>query len=406
MALVKGIFKQLTIAEETTYGTPAGTGSGQNLRRINGAMQLTKDVYTSQEIIPSQQQRVSRHGVRRVAGTLSGQLSPGAYTNFIEGMLRRDFTVGATVTLSNVTAAAGPPGTFTRATGSWLTDGFKVGDVVRHTGWTTGGVSNNSRNYRIKDLTATVMTVLGTGNEIVASKAAGDSVTVALAGKKTFIPSLGQVLQSYTVEQWFPDADTAISERFVGCRVAGLRFNLPATGLLTCEAQLIGQDMLQGTAQYFTNPTPANNTTSLAAVSGVIRFGGVDVASITGCQLGIQSAMEANPVMGSNIVPEVFPGMVQTSGQLSVYVRDQTLMNAFIAEAEYDLHLYMTTDPSINADFMAITMNRVKINSATKSDSDRSIIQSVSFEALEHVAGAGAGTKFEATSISVQDSSI
>lgn len=405
MAFVKGINKQVIVAEEGSFGAIAASGGGQQQRRIAATMQLGKDIYDSQEILPSQQQVDSRHGVRRGTGSHQGQLSPGTYGWAMEGLMRNDFAAGvSTGALTNVTAAAGPPGTFTRAAGSFLTDGFKVGDVVRWSGWSTTGTANNARNYRITDLTALIMSTTGTGNEVVAAKAAGDSVTCTVVGKKLFTPDSGQILKSYTVEHWYPDADTAISERFVGVRVASMRFQMPATGLITTDMQLVAQDMQEGTARYFTSPAPISTTRSLAAVSGLVRLNGADVATITGASLAISAAIEANPVMGSDIVPEIYPGMLSFGGQITVLLRDQSMMTAFKNEVEGDLLIFLTSDKTVNSPFTAFSMSRVKFNSAAKSDSDRSIIQTVAFAGLQHISGTGAGTKFEKTTLTIQDS--
>lgn len=405
---VKGVFKILTVGEEATFGTIADNGDGRILRRVNGALQLTADPIRSQEIVPSQQVQDADTGVERAVGSLSGQLSCKTFDWAMEAVTRNRFTASAaTGTLTNVTAAAGPPGTFTRAAGSFIDDGFKVGDVVRWTGWTSGGAGNNSRNYRIQDLTDLVMTASGQGNEAVAARVSGDSVTCALVGKKTWIPESGHELLSFSFEQWFPDGDPdPISERFTGVRVSGLRINAAATGYIGVEIPLIGQAQSDGTTQYFQNPQGVTSTRSLKAVGGKVRFNGKDVSTVTGVQLSIASQMEGNPVMGTNTVPDIFPGVLIADGQLAVYVKDQIIQQAFRNGTEVDLHLYFTESGSLNSHFLAIVMNRVRLFSATKNDSPMSIIQNCSFQALEHVEGAGDDTKFARTTISIQDSTL
>ncbi len=404
MPLVKGINRQVILQQETTFGTLPATSGGQLLRRVNSTLQLTKDVYQSQEILPSQQVRDSRHGVRRATGSVDGQLSPGTYKSLFEGLLRSTFTAGvSTGTQTNITAAGGPPGTFTRGAGNFLTDGFKVGDVVTVSGFTGGASANNARNYRIADLTTTVMTVSGLGNETVVAKAAGDSVNISVIGKKLFTPATGQVVPSYTIESWYPDATTPFSERYTGMRVSQISISLPASGMVGFSCQMTGQNMSVGTARYFTNPASVTSTNSLAAVNGTVRFAGADVATITGGQISISSTMEANPVVGSNIVPEIFAGRLTAQGSLSIYVQDASVYTLFSNETEVDLVFYLTADGTVNSPFIAVVMNRVKINSANKNDSDRSIIQQVAFQALENVNG-GAGTKYDQTTITIQDS--
>jgi hypothetical protein len=403
MPFSKGIEKSLVIARETTFGTLA-SGPGTVLRRVQGGMQMGKDIYQSQEILPTQMVRDLRHGVRRVQGALSGQLSPGAYVDFFEGICRRAFTAGVNSTaLTNVTAAAGPPGTFTRAAGSWITDGFKIGDVVRWSGWTTTGAANNARNYRIIALTALIMTVSGVGNEVVAAKASGDSVTATVVGKKTFVPHTGQQYYSYTIEQWFNDITA--SEQFKGCRVQGLNFSLPPTGMVGFDVQMVGQDMVTPipNTRLYASPVGPTTDNSLAAVNGTLRFGSSDVATVVGASISLSTELEANPVVGSNIVPEIFQARVRCEGNLTVYVTDESLLQALLDETETSLSIYLTSDNSVNAPFISLTIPRLKISTASKNDSDRSITQQVNFVALENVAG-GTGQATERTILVVQDS--
>lgn len=405
MAIVRGINRQITIARETTFGTVA-SGPGQLLRRVNATMQLNRDVFSSQEILPSQQIRDVRLGVRRATASIDGQLSPGTYKDLFEGLLRGQFATAATTgALINVAAAAGPPGTFTRAAGSFLTDGFKVGDVVRWTGWTTTAAANNSRNYRIANVTATVMTVAGVGSETVAAKTAGDSVTCTVVGKKLFPPPTGQTYYSYTLESWMPDADTAISEVYTGMRVQQISISIPATGLVSISGQLVGQDMTTSASRTYASPTALTSSNSLAALNGAVSLNGADVALILGAQLSISSTIDAQPVVGSNIVPDIFLGRLTASGTLTCYVRDQAFYTLFDGETDVDLMFYITTDGTINSPFVRIAMSRVRLLSAAKNDGDRAIIQQVSFQALENTAG-GAAVKFDPTSISIQDSSL
>jgi len=401
----RGLTRQFILGRETTFGTLAGAGTGKVLRRVNATPNLNKDAFSSQEILPSQQYRDTRHGVRRPSFALTGQLSPGTYQDFFEGILRRLFSAGVTTgALVTVTAAAGPPGTFTRSAGSFITDGFKVGDVVRWTGWATTGAANNARNYRIITLTATVMTVTGIGSETVAAKAAGDSVTCTVVGRKTFMPVTGHRFDSYTIEDWSPEASPQVSERYTGMRIQSLRLTLPPTGIVMIDVQMVGKDQAVSTTQYFTSPVAPGASNALTAVSGLVQFNGVDVANITGATIQFDVPVEANPVVGANVVPEIFQGALRVSGSLQAYFTDRDIANLFLNENEVDLEFLMTADGTINSDFIAMNMQRVKLMSHQKNDGQLGLIQSMQFQALEHVTGAGTGTAFEATTITVQDS--
>lgn len=409
MPIAVGISKLIAIKQETTNGIIAGPTAAQYLRRVTSSIDLTKASYASNEILTSHQVRDFRHGVRTVSGSLNGELSPGAYPLLIGSTLRRDFANGATTgALTNITAAAGPPGTFTRATGSFLTDGFKVNDVVRWTGWVTGGsTANNARNYRITALTATVMTV-GTATtgavgqpEAVVAQVAGDSVTCTVFGKKTFVPQTGHTNTAFTIEHWFPDVPS--SEVFVGCKPGSLGLNLPPTGLSTINVGVTGMNMVTNASQYFTTPTAMSAGAILASANGVLRVQGVDIAIVTGLSINVSANLSTEAVVGSNFTPDVFRGKVMVTGQFTALFDSATLRDFFVNETEISIAFLATGSNAINADFINIVLPRIKVGSAGKSDGERALVGTYSFQALENTAG-GAGVNSEATTISIQDS--
>ncbi len=404
MAIATGPKKEVRAKKESSFNVAAGATGAQQYRRVTSDLTLVKDTYRSAEIVTHNQTLDMRHGARRSEGTLRGELSPSSYSAFMQSALRRDFTTGATTgAITTVTAAAGPPGTFTRSAGSFLTDGFKVGDVVRWTGWTTTGVNNNARNYRITVLTATVMTVTGTGNEVVAAKAAGDSVTCTVVGKKTFIPATGHTNDSYSIEHWH--SDILQSELFTGCRVGSLAIQLPATGLATIDISFLGAGFTPGTSAYFTSPTAAATTGIAAAVNGALRVGGSDLAIVTGLSLSLTNQLSTEPVVGSNTVPEIFSGTVQVTGQLTAFFENATLRDYFVNETEFDIACRLDLSSAINSDFLNIYLGRVKATSAGGDDGQTGLKKTIAFEGLYKSTG-GSGTDSEQTTLSIQDSTL
>lgn len=409
MTLAAGVSKSVAIKLETTPGALAGATGAQLLRNVTSTLDLKKDILTSTEKVATMQEQDVRHGVRRPTGALNGLLSPATYKMPIQSVFRRNFTSGATTSaLTTVTAAAGPPGTFTRSAGSFLTDGFKIGDIVRWSGWTTTATGNNARNYRITALTATVMTV-GTsvtgatgGAEIVAAKTAGDSVTCAVVGKKTFIPTSGQTLDTYSYEHWF--SDIAQSEVFIGVQFAQMKLSLPPSGNATVTFQTLGRDLgSSGTSEYFTSPTAITSTTILAAVNGTLRVAGADAAIVTGLDLTLDLGLSGDPAVGSNTLPWLFPDVEKVTGQFTAFFVDNTLRDLFVNETESTLSFAFTTNNTITADFINIVMSRIKFTGADKNDGTKGIVQTFPFRALLDLTG-GAGQATENTAISLQDS--
>lgn len=396
MAFATGVAKRVIIAEETTFGVSPVTG-GQYLRRVSSDLSLNKDSYESQEIVVSQQLRDARHGVRRPGGTFSGQISPGSYTKFWEGLLRNSFAA-VTPVIQNFTLDP-VAGTLT-GTG-FLATPLRKNDVVRLSGVTGPNATPlNGINLRIFGITDTVITLKDLPTTGLTAGALGAGATLTVAGKKLITPSSGQLYKSYTIEHWF--SDITVSELFTGCKFGQTTIGMPSTGLVTFNSQVIGQNMTPATVQQLTTPTDSTSTASLAAVNGKLTYNGADLAMITGITLQIAPAMEANPVIGSNIVPWIFQGMLRVSGSFTALFMDETLSTIFINEQEVQLSVEMTTGSAANADFMRFSLPRVKAMSNTKSDGQMSLIQSFNFTALENVTD----TSTDLTTLVIQDSTL
>lgn len=402
MAYAVGSFKQVAVKAETTYGTIPAASGAQLLRRVTSTLDLTKETYASNELRTDFQIADFRHGVRAVQGSLNGELSPGTYKDFFSYALKRDFAaVTATTGASLTIAGSGPTYTVTRAAGSWLTDGYKNGMVVRLSVGTLNA-ANINKNLLIVDITsATAMTVIPLNGVAMVAEGPIASCTITATGKSTFVPTTGHTDKSFTLEHWF--ADVAQSERFLGCKVSKVGLQLPPSGIATAAFEIMGQNVATGTAQYFTSPTAVTTSAPLAAVNGVLRVGGVTLASVTGLNIDIAPAYSGEAVVGSNVKPALFAGMVNVTGQMTVFFEDAVLRDAFFNESEIELIAAFTTDNTATADFITVAIPRIKLGGASKDDVMSGIKATIPFQALLNSAG-GTGVKTERTTIQIQDS--
>lgn len=400
MPISKGTAKQVGYKKETTWGTPAGAASGKLLRRVTASFNLVKDAYESGEIRTDRQIADFRHGVRSAEGSLNGELSPATYADFMASIVARDFTAGASAASLSVTiAASGSLYTIERATGSWLSDGFQVGNVIRLTG---AGLDtdNVGKNLLVANVSATILTVAVLNGSALVAEGPIASVTAAAAGKVTFVPASGHTDDSFTVEEWY--ADIAQSEVYTGMKVNSMAVQLPATGLTTVDFGFAGKDMaVTGTTQYFTSPTAQNTNGIFAAVNGIMLVAGQPVALVTSADFTVERATENATAVGSNSVAEIFTGRIRVNGNLSVYFQDAAFRTYFDAETPVSIVLALTTDNSANAQFVTFTMPKVKLGSFTRDDGELGIVASASFQALlNEVTTAG----LPATTIMIQDS--
>lgn len=374
----RGITKQLAIKAETSYGVLAGAASAALLRRVTSTFNLAKTTYQSAEIRTDYQVADFRHGVRSCAGTVAGELSPGSYKTLMEAALARDFTTGVTVTgLSFATTTTA----ITRSTGSFLTDGFKIGDIIRITVGTGANANNLNINLLITNVTALVITFVVVNGSTLTASPSVTGATIVVQGKKTFVPQSGHTSKSFTVEEFY--AGIGQSEVYTGVKVNTVGLTMPSTGIATINFSLTGKDLTQtGTTQYFTSPSTLGTSGVCAGVNGSVIFNGSKVAVITNATVNLNRNLAETTVLGSNSILESVDGRAIVDGNLSLYFIDAVARDVFKDETEVSLIFNLTTNNSPTSDFFTITMPRCKLNSFTKDDGEGAITASTSFTAL------------------------
>ena len=410
MPIGVGVYKKVSLKKQTAVKTiaPAGAGgTAQYQRRVTSTIDPKKATFQSAEILTSQQRRDFRHGVKSVAGSLSQELSVGGHQKQFEAVLRAAAVSPATTgAITNVTAAAttGAAGTFTRAAGSFLTDGFQIGDVINSTGWATTGVPNNNHYSVVTGVTALVLTVLMLDNVAVGPKASGDSVTIVEVGKKVFVPQSGHTRDYFTIEHWH--SDIAQSEVFKDCVFTGANINVPPNGMATVEFPVMGLDAQFGTAEYFTTPATEPTGGITAGLNGALLVDGVSVANITSAVININGNYAVpGGVIGTDVDPDVFPGVLEVTGTVTVLFQDAVMRDKFWNEQVGSIVLVLVDGKTAAPGFTSIVMPKVKFGGADKSDGQQGISLTMPFTALENTAG-GAALASLATTISIQDSAF
>ena len=399
--IASGVAKRVAFKAESAWGSAAGASGGFYLRRVQSSLGLERDKYESQEIRRDYQRNDVRAGLRKVAGSISGEISAGTYASFMAAAVRKAFaSVSAITGLSLTIAASGSNYTVTRSTGSFITDGVKAGDIVRITAGSVDALNSN-KNLFVLSLTATVLTVRTLNGTAMTAEGPVASCTVAVTGKKTYAPTTSQTDTSFTIEHWFEDI--AQSEYFTGCKVNEMNIALPPTGLATVDFGFMGKDVTTGTSQYFSSPTAETTTGALAAVNGLMMAQGSAIALITGFNASLKGNMSAEAVVGSNTYPGIAEGRIVVDGQVTALFQDATLRDYFLNETEVALSIVLSASGAAAADFVAFTLPRCKFSGAKPDDGIKSLQLTMPFDALFNNAG-GSGTTSEQSTIVIQDS--
>lgn len=404
-AVGQSINKTTSIIKQSALGVP-GAGAGASvMTRITTPLQAPSDTFESPVITTHQQSTGVSFGMKKPTGKVDSLLSTETWKLLLAGMLRRDFAAGGTTgALTNVTAAvtSGASGTFTRAAGSFLTDGFKVGDVIRWTGWATTGVPNNNHNFIIQTLTATVMTGTMLDGVAVGPKASGDSVTGSVQGKKTFAPSTAQTNDYFTVEDWH--SVLARSELFTDGKPSSIAIGLPATGNATFGADMLFLARSRGSSRILTTPTEPTFR-EMTAVNGKLYLASTGITNCTGVQFTItDSATHGGPIVGSNNAGDISRSTVKVSGQFTGKFDSVTIQDIYEAQSLVNLFGVITEDNTPTSAFLAFSMGAIKITNDAPDDG-LEIIRTYPFVAEWNAAG-GAALAFDQTILTVQDSQL
>jgi hypothetical protein len=403
VTIATGAFKSVRIKKETTPGTFAGASGAQSMRRNSFDANVNIASITSNEIRTSQQTSTHRGGAITSAGTFLGDLVPGAWSLPIQSALKKDFVAGETYTATTIAAVAATG--FTDSGSQFLVEEFKVGDVITMAGFSGAATAQNGNRYIVTSVVAGTMNVVnldGTAATLAAD-AAGESVTLSVVGKKSWIPQTAHTDDFYSIEEWHDDVNQSFV--FLGCKFNGFAVTVDPNQITTISFPVMGLGQHQeSTSEQFTTPTAAATGDAAIGTSGALVIGSSVVTNVTGLTFTLDIGLTTASVVGSRYSPSVFAGRSGVTGQYTAYFEDDTSRDEFLAETETPLISVQTTGSTTTSDFVSFVMPRHKKTSWTKNDTETGgCIVTVQFIALENVAG-GTGINSLATTLSVQDS--
>jgi hypothetical protein len=341
---------------ETTMGVAAASGGGAHQLPLvdSPGIGLSRGTIESGRRRRDKVRPVGRLGTKAVEGSFNSELLPGgAVDMLLESTARGTWSAvlaPAAVSVTNTTSV------ITRATGSFITDGYRVGDVITLTGDTT--TANNNRRLRIASLTATAITL--TGTPLVA---AGTARSVTITRLKKVIAPAVPIYHSYTIEQYDEDIDA--SELFLGNRLISLAISMRPNSVVTSAWTFMGLDReILTTVQspYFTAPSELNGL-SLVADDSWIRYKGQDVALITGLDLTFAVSASTTPTIGGSRVSDVFMNDLTITGSVTAIRNSLEALTDFDSETMFELHVTLKEPIGDPAPMIGIFLPSVKVMS-------------------------------------------
>lgn len=229
--------RELSKVRETVFGTTPAAPTMKEVRALKEyEFNVNPGAIESAEKKSHRMPMKTRPGNKKGDFSIPFQLSYGDFDEFFEEALGGTWAPIATVTAAITVAAAGK--TFTRAAGSFLTDGFEVGQQIITSGFVTGA---NNGTFVISTVTALVITcatAVGLVDEV------GAANTIKTAADRLRV---GNQFRSSTYEDRNPDAN--LYEQYNGCVISGFDLDISPEKIVSGSFKGIARDcVLAGVA--------------------------------------------------------------------------------------------------------------------------------------------------------------
>jgi len=338
---------------ETTPGVTPTSPSWSPLRNTGGVPAVTRDALVSNELDGSRETSSIRTGNKQVTGEYAIELSAASQDELLAGAMTSSWVAGSTETGLSVTVVASAK-TFTRATGSYITDGVEVGALVRFPGLT----GENAKPFIATAVTATVVT--GAGIQATLTDEAAVTTDLVIADSL----STGNLCKTYSILTWFKGrcggADSFVVTR--GVEFSGFTIEQAVNAMVTGSFPFIGlnQEILSAapSGSTFTVNFDAEPFASVdvAAFDGTAPLKLIDTFTITN-----DNAASAQFELGNSSVAFVERGRATNTFSLAGKLYDTVLLNKFLNETVVELTSILAGPDGA----MSFTLKRAQITAAT-----------------------------------------
>ncbi len=362
---------------EKVFGQTPATPVGQLLRWTPDGTSFGSDrtVMENPEMRTDNMYAAGRGGALRPKGNLGGKLSYGTYDLFLAYALGQpDFAADNTcriapmVTSGAISIAAAAAGkTFTRATGSFVTDGFAVGQTICTYGFTNGG---NNSTFVISAVTATVITCSTATGMVDESSAAGRTIML-------------NTRPSFTLEEGHKT--TGIYFPFLGCVIDGFEMSGKVDQPVDIKFNVIGKSAgNEATSSLFSSFTQPNTNDLITTWEGSIKSGGNALPTVVGWSLKVDRNSSVASVCGGVDLYDIQPGRAKVTGSLELWWDRVDFHTAYRAEQDiaFQINLGGASKGYQN------DLTRCRITKASAPPKDGMETQTVEFESVVPLSGA------------------
>lgn len=368
--MAEGSRRQLTYIVEETWGTTPGTPSMTVLRGNGGSgIKLARQSLQSQEMRSDRAVADLRLGNKNPTLEVPFEFSYSSFDAFLEAALFGAFAVAYNLSTQTVTVVASTK-KFSRASGSWITDGVKVGDKFTTTGFAAAG---NNGTFIVTAVSALEVTCgAATGLENVT-----DDTLVTVTTDRQVLKQ-GVTAKFFSIEEGF--LDIAQYQILTGAMVNSFSLSAAPNAMVTGSFGIIGKSASAFTASSLDGtPAAAPTTSPFDAYNGSIKEGGATIAIVTGLNLSLANGLEALFAMFNSDTYRIGVGRANVTGTVTAFFEDATMANKFVNETESSLEFTLT---DLAGNDYRITIPRIKYTGSDKSMTENNVTVSLPFQAM------------------------
>lgn len=344
---------------ESAFNTAPTTADAERLRFVaSPGLNMTRALIESEEVRPDQLRTMGRLGSISVPGTYNSELSVGSFDTLIESLMRSTWVAAVTITEADMTSVTvANNNQIVAAAGSWLTEGVRVGDVIRPTEF--ADAANNDLNLVVTGVTADTITVAGSPLTDNASPDSDFTVTIL----KKLVNGTTPTRRSFYWDEYNVDLD--LSVLFGGVRTIRAQFTGQPDGTAQVSFGLLGASaspQATGDSPFYATPTEYA-TIPLVWTDAQILKDGTAITTLTGFDFTLDIPASTLPVIGSNTTPDVFDEDMGLEGSLSGMLADLSNLTAFTDETEFEFSVLLEEPSGTPKGCMSFFIPRIKVSS-------------------------------------------
>lgn len=275
---------------------------------------------------------------------------------------------------------------FTRASGSFVADGFVVGMWIKTSNFTN---ANNNGVFEIIGVTPTEITVASPTPDLVTETGTGDEVITAKMARN------GTARRSFTIEQRFNDV--GVFQAFTGMRVGQLDLTLNSRSIITGVWSFMGRQGVPSTTSVAGTLVPAASNPAFDTsnnVASIVEAGVPITTPILNASLTINNNIGVQPAIANRFPIGVRYGVLDITGRVEIYLQDTTLLNKFVNHTATSFVFKLQDDEGKR---LFITLPRVQFSEGDTpvTGQNADVIVALPFQASRHVNAAGAAYEIQ-----------